>query len=192
MFRGVVENAPHRRVRAPHHPFHAVSRTDKMALVDAFLTARADEDVLVIIGHPDDFMRNDLSDGQNQIVFAGPDEIGQLRRPGKIHRAAGHLLHEISRHFADGGDARAPVMHPEQALRHTGEHLGNLRRGHGRMRAQRGQNVGQTLSVVIVNEFRHRSRMRMEPGEIGGNDEHPLARAEVVEGARQPLAQVVQ
>ena len=88
MFGGVIEDAPHRRVRAPHHPFHAVGRADEMAFVDAFLAARADEDVLVVIGHADDFVRNDLADGQNQIVFAGPDEVGQLRRPRKIHRAA--------------------------------------------------------------------------------------------------------
>src|ERR1035438_3595843 len=192
MFGSVVENAPHRRVRASHHPFHAVGGADEMAFVDAFLAAGAHEDVLVVIGHTDDFVWDDLADGQDQIVFAGPDKIGQLRRPGKIHRAAGHLLHEFARHFADGGDARAPVMPPEQALRHAGEHLRDLRRRHGRMRAQRRQNVRQMFSIIIVNKFGQHPRVGMKAGEIRGNDEHPLARAKVVEGMRQSFSQVVQ
>ena len=163
-----------------------------MAFVDALLAARADENIFVVIGHPDDFMRNDLADGQNQIVFAGPDEVGQLRRPRIIHGTLRHLLNKLTRHFADGGDARAPVVDAEKAFRHTGEHLADLRRSHRRVRAKRGQNVRQTRSVVIVNELRQRSRVRMEAGEIRRNDQHPLARAEAVQGLKQTLAQVVQ
>ena len=99
-----------------------------MAFVDAFLAAGADEDVLVVIGHPDDFVRDDLADGQNQIVFAGPNQVGQLRRPGKIHRALGGLFDKFARHFADGGDAGAPVVDAEKGFRHTAEHLADLRR----------------------------------------------------------------
>ena len=124
-----------------------------MALVDAFRAARADEDVFVVTGHADHFMRNNLADGQNQIMLARPDETGQLRLPGEIHRTPGRLPHELRRHFADGDDARTPVVHPEQRWRHAGIHFGNLPRRHRRVRAQRGQHVRQTRPVIIVDEL---------------------------------------
>jgi len=103
----------------------------------------ADEKVFVVTGHPDDLVRNDLADGQNQIVFAGSDELASCAGHAKSAAPARHLPHKIRRHIADGGDARAPVVDAEQFRRHAGKHFGDLGRRHRRMRAQRGQNVCQ-------------------------------------------------
>ena len=60
MLRSVVEHPPDRRIGAAHHPFHAVDGAEIVALVDPFDAAGTDEDVLVVVGHTDDFVWDDL------------------------------------------------------------------------------------------------------------------------------------
>ena len=128
---------------------------------------------------------------KNQIVFAGPDQVGQLRRPREVNRAFGDLTHEFGRHFADGGDAGAPVMHPEQAGRHAGEHLGDLRRSHGRVRSERRQHVHQPVAKIIVNQPRENPGLGMKPGKIRRDHQHPAARPQPVHGLGDTYAQVL-
>ena len=71
-------------------------------------------------------MRHDLADGEDEVVSAGGEEVGDLGGPRKIGGAFGDLLDERRRDGADGGDAGAPVVHAEEALRHAGVHLVDL------------------------------------------------------------------
>ena len=194
VFGGVIQDAADRRVRPAHHAFHAIGRADVMALVDAFHAAGAYKDVLVVVGHADDFMRHHLADGENEVVPAGGNEIRHLRRPGKLDGTTGNFAHKRGRHFADRGDASAPVMNAEQTLGHTGEHFRNLRTGHRRVRAQRGQDIHQLLAIKLVREGGEFPGMRMKAGEVRGHHEHAMARAEPFERFKQagPQSRVVQ
>ena len=57
-----VENAAERGVGFAHHTLHAISGADEVGFVDAFLTAGADKEILVSVGHPDHFVGHDLAD----------------------------------------------------------------------------------------------------------------------------------
>ena len=70
MIGGVVEHVAHGIVGAAHDALHAVDGAQIVAAVDAFAAAGADENVLVVVGHADDFMRHDLADGENEIEAA--------------------------------------------------------------------------------------------------------------------------
>ena len=62
MVLGVVQDLAERRVAAAHHPLHAVDGADEVALVDPLRAAGADEQVLVVVGHADHFVRHDLAE----------------------------------------------------------------------------------------------------------------------------------
>ena len=162
-----------------------------MAPVDAGRASSAHEDVLVVVRHADDLVRHHLPDGQDEIVLPGPDQIGQLHGPRKIHRAFGNLPDKLPRHLADGRDAGAPVVHPEQLRRDAGKHFRNLVRGHRGMRAERGQHVGQARAKVVVRQPGQAAGLRVEAGEVRGNHQHAPARAEASERLVEAGAQVV-
>ena len=67
---GVVEDAADGRLGAAHHALHAVDGAEEVGAVDADGAAGADEDVLVAVGHADDLVRNDLADGEDEVVAA--------------------------------------------------------------------------------------------------------------------------
>jgi len=84
------------------------------------------------------------------IVFAGPDEIGQLRRPRESARAARRCRHNPPAPSPDGGDARAPVVRANSRCG-TPRTFRQSARRHRRMRTQRGQNVRQPVRKFMVN-----------------------------------------
>ena len=63
----VVQDLAHRIAGASHDALHAVDRAEIVAAVDALASAGSDQDVLVVVGHADHFMRHDLSDGEHEI-----------------------------------------------------------------------------------------------------------------------------
>ena len=58
------------------------------------------------------------------------------------------------------------------------------------MSAERGQNIGELVTVEIVNEFCEPARLRMEPGKIRRHGEHVLARAELFQRDKKTGAQI--
>src|SRR5690242_1889494 len=54
--RGIVQDAPDWIIRASHDPLHAVNSAQKMAPIDAVLSSGSDQNVLVVVRHPDHFM----------------------------------------------------------------------------------------------------------------------------------------
>ena len=86
--------------------------------------AGADEDVLVVVGHTDDFVRDDLADGENQVVAAIAQQLVDLRGPGVIELAFADFVDEAAGNFAQGDDVVAPVVDAEQIARSGAEHGG--------------------------------------------------------------------
>ena len=146
---GVVEHVAHGIVGAAHDALHAVDRAQIVAAIDALAAARADQNVLVVVGHADHFMGHDLADGKNQIEAALRDQPVDLRRPGIIQLAFRLLANELGGNLAQGLDVGAPVMNAEEILRHIAEHVRDLVRAHGGVRAQRGQNGLEPVAVVL-------------------------------------------
>ena len=70
MVRGITQHVAHGIRGAAHDPLHPVDRAQVVAAVDALSASRADQDVLVVVGHADDFMGNDLADGEDQVEAA--------------------------------------------------------------------------------------------------------------------------
>ena len=70
MIGGVVEHGADGIFGAAHDALHAVDGAEIVAAVDALAAAGADQDVLVVVGHADHFMRHDLADGENEIEAA--------------------------------------------------------------------------------------------------------------------------
>jgi len=65
-----------------------------VAVADHAEAAAADKDVLVEIGHADDFMRYDLADRQDQIVGLVEDPAVDFDRYVIVDTAFGDLFHE--------------------------------------------------------------------------------------------------
>ena len=57
-------------IGAAHDALHAVDGAQVVAAVDAFAAAGADQNVLGVVGHADDFVGHDLADGENEIESA--------------------------------------------------------------------------------------------------------------------------
>ena len=67
-----------------------------MAIIDTSAATRSDEDVLRVVGHADDFMRNHLTNRKNQIVVPLRDQLIDLSWPGTIVKAFGDIVYKIS------------------------------------------------------------------------------------------------
>ena len=163
---GVVEHLADRRIGPAHDALHAVAGAEEVALVDAFRAAGADEDVLIVVGHADDFVRHDLPERQDQIVPALGDQPADLRGPGPVEPALADLADEGGRHLAQRGEAVSPVVHAEEAGRDVAEHLLDLRLGHREVRAQGRQDVGQRLAVVLPGVTGQLPRSRVESRDV--------------------------
>ena len=48
-----------------HHAFHTVCCTYEMTFVDTFYSTGSNKNIFVVIGHSNNFVRNNLTDGQN-------------------------------------------------------------------------------------------------------------------------------
>ena len=178
---GVVQNAAHRVVGAAHDALHTVHRAEIVAAIDAFPAARSHQNVFVVIRHADDFMRHDLADGENQIEAALKDQPVDLCRPGKMQLPFRLLFNKSRGHFADGLNVRPPVVNMEQRLWHIAKHAIELRGRHSRVRAESGQNRRQPIAVVFPRVASQLAGARMEPRDVGWDDQHTAPFAQLVE-----------
>jgi hypothetical protein len=93
------------------------------------LAAGADEDVLVVVGHADDFVRHHLADGENgHGKSTAPSETSFTNSAGTVPT----VVMPVRQLWTRKSDSGTP---------------GNISwicsTGHRRMRAERGQNIGQ-------------------------------------------------
>ena len=187
---GAVEHVAHRIHGAAHNPLHAVHRAQVVAAIDALAPARADEDVLRVVGHADHFVRHHLADRQNQIEAAPRDELVHLRRPGVVQLALGLLLNERGRQLAQCLDFGAPVVCAEQIPRHVAEHMRNLVGPHGRMRAKGRQDRLQLVSIVLPRESRQVTGARVLAALVGRYSQHVAARTQLGQALHQQLIEL--
>jgi hypothetical protein len=120
-----------------HRLLHAADSAHEMCFVDRVRPAAADEDVLAVARDPGHFVRHDLAQRDNAIPMATDDApvYGTTNRISEA--AAGDLMDELGRHFAQGRQFAAPIVYAERIQRHAGEHGRQLDGRHGRVRAER-------------------------------------------------------
>ena len=111
---GVIQNLAQRRVRATECLFDAVDGTQVVAFVDAFGAAGSHEYVFVVIRHPDDFMRNDLADGKDQIVAAIAQHLVHLCLPWSIVQPTGDFFDERRRYRTECDHVVPPSVWTKQ------------------------------------------------------------------------------
>ena len=106
----VIEHVAHRIFRAAHDSFHSVNRAQIVASIDPFAASRAHQNILVVIRHPDHFMRHHLPDRENQIEPALQQKPVHLRRPRIVQLAFRLRMNKLRRNLANRLDIRSPVM----------------------------------------------------------------------------------
>ena len=122
-----------------------------MALVDAFTPPYTDEEVLVVVRHPDHFVRHHLPDGKDQVVPAFEEHAVHLHGHGIVGYAARYLADVVGRHGTDMHDTVAPVMHAKERPGDAGEHFFDLPVRHWKMRPDGGKNIRQVFAVILVD-----------------------------------------
>src|SRR5216684_6913046 len=190
LLRSIIQDSPDGIVRPSHNPFHSVYRPEEMAPVDAVRSAGAYKNILVVIRHPDHFMRNNLSDGEDQIESAFNQHPVDLHRPGVVQLAFRLLAHILGGHFSQRDDILSPVVRVEQIERYAAEHFGDLAPRHGSMRAERRQYRSEPLSVKFIGASGQVAGPRVQPAHVGRDRQDTIAPAERSQSLKQAFLQV--
>src|SRR5438128_6080410 len=119
---GVIQHASNGSIRASHNALHAVNRAQIVAAVDAVGAAGSDQNILVVIGHADHFMWDDLANRENEIELSASDEPVYLGRPVIIEAPFRLFADEIAGNNSDGFHILAPLMNMEEGAGHIAEH----------------------------------------------------------------------
>ena len=141
MVERVVKEAPDGGVVAPHRLLHAADRADHVRLVDHVRAAASHEEVLGVVGHADDLVRNHLSGRDDEVVLLVHDPLVDFHRDGIRPESLGNLLHGLGGHLAELHHVRAPAVHDHPLVGDVAEHRLPLRLGDGHVRAERGHDV---------------------------------------------------
>ena len=161
-----------------------------MALVYRFRSTRADENVLGVVGHSNNFVRHDLADGKNKVMVSAGDEFVDLCGPVVIDGAFRDLLQKLGGHPAQGGHVVAPVMLYKKPLRDIAEHLGDLFGGHRIVSPEGGQDGLDLVPVVFPGVSREFPCAGMKTSEVGRHNYDALARTQGVQRGAEGLLQV--
>ena len=188
---GVVENAAHGRVGAAHHALHAVDGAEEVRAMNSDGATGADEDVLVVVGHADDLVGNDLADGEDEVVAAVAEELVDLCGPGVVDLSFGDLVEEGARNLAQGDDIVAPVVDAEEISRRLAVHGRDLGIGHALVGSERRKDVGQAVAVVLPGELGENAGLRVKASEIRGNGEDSLSAADGIQCGEESSAKIV-
>ncbi len=188
---GPVEDPADRRVDLAQSSFDSAGGTDKVGGVDPQWAARADEEVLVVVGHADHLVGHHLAQREDQVVATLADEPVHLGRPGLVEAAAGGLGDKGGGHFAQRDHIVAPVVLPDQRERQPGEHPIELPRLHRKVGAQGGQHVDQAVAVVMVSQAGQPAGLAGGPRKVGRHGQHALPWAQLVETMGQPRLQIL-
>src|ERR1035437_7497418 len=172
----IIENLAHGILGAAHDALHPINRAQVMAAVYALSASRAHQNILVVIGHANNFMRHNLPDGKNKIEAAMRNQPVHLRRPRIVQLAFRLLVDEVRRNLAEGLDIGSPVVDVKEFLRHGPEHSLNLLGLHGGVCAKRRQNRLHPITVVFPRIARQFAGARMRAALVGRHGEHAVDR----------------
>ena len=159
-----------------------------MAAVDAHGPGGADQDVLVVVGQPDDFVGHHLADGEHQVEASFDDEAVYLGGPGVAQQTAGLLLYKGGRQLSQGDHVGAPVMDGEERVRDFSEHAGEDRRTHGAVGSQRGKDAAKVVAVVVVGVPGERAGLGVETGGVRRNGQDFVPGAYLIQRAVKSAA----
>src|SRR5580704_546095 len=145
-----------------------------MAAVDALSASRAHKNVLVVIGHANNFVGHDLADRENEIETAMRNQSVHLCRPRIVELAFRLLVDEFGWNLAEGRDVGAPVMHPEKLYRHGAKHPRDLLGLHGSVCAESRQNRLEPVAEILPGVAREVASAGMHAALIRWHDENPV------------------
>ena len=180
-----------------HDRLHVADRAEKVAAVDREPAAEADDEVLREVRHPDHLMGHDLADRHDEIPAVEQQLVhldrNRLRHPAR--REGGDLL---ATDLTDPHQPFPPAMLEdpvegnavsEEQLRFAWRHRG--------VRAERGQhgNLATGGGQPFEQQARDLSGARVQPREVGRNEQHPprtrgeyLGRRELLDDPSQLVA----
>src|SRR5690554_778044 len=98
-------------------PFHSISSTKEMGLIDHVRTTAAHKHILTVIGHSHHFMGKDLTNGDDQVIFPTYDAFINHHINGKIYDPFRNLGHILSRYSSKFNAITAPVVNKETVSR---------------------------------------------------------------------------
>ncbi len=136
-------------------------------------------------------MGHDLADGKDQIEAALGEQPVDLRGPGIVQLALELLVNELRRNLADRFHIGSPVVNAEEILRHIAEHMGDLVRPHGSVRAQGGKNRLEPVAIILPGVAGQRTGAGMLAALIGGYGQHVVAHAEFGQALCKQLFQLL-
>ena len=145
-----------------------------MAAVYALAASSTHKNILVVIGHPNNFVRDDLPDRENEIEAAMSNKSVHLRRPRIVQLAFRLFMDEFRRNLAEELDIRAPVVDAEKFLRHRSEHSRDWFRLHSSMRTQSRQNRLKAVAKIFPRVARQIARAGMHAALVGRHNQHAL------------------
>ena len=112
-----------------------------MGFINHLNTTRTDEDILKSVGDPDDFMRNHLSDRDDEFVVSLYEMTIHGDRNTIVELPARNLLDKLGWHFTEVVESGPPVMDMVGRFGQIAIHLGNLGFGHWCVRTDSGQDI---------------------------------------------------
>src|SRR5579864_4302302 len=84
VIRSVVEDEAHGVFCTAHDALHTINRSEIVTTVDAVTSASADQNVFVVVRHPDHFVWHHLPQREHKIEAAVCNQTIHLRRPWVI------------------------------------------------------------------------------------------------------------
>src|ERR1017187_9856335 len=191
MIECVIENISDRIYGAAHDPLRSVNSAKVVAAVDSLASSRADQDVLAVIRHADDFMRHYLADREDKVEASSGDETVNLRRPGKVQLALRLLANVGHRDLADCLDIGSPVVNAEKVLRDFTKHMLDLVRLHGGMRADGGKHRLEAVAVVLPDVTGEFTGAGLSTAHIGRNSNHAVSSPEFCQAFGKQVFQLL-
>src|SRR6202140_1767967 len=123
---GVIQHTADWIVRAPHDALHTVHGAKIVAAVDAVGSARSDQNVFVVVRHADNFVRDDLAEGKNEIELATGNQPIYLRRPVVVQSPFRLFTDEIPGNDPDRFHILSPLVGVKEGARNLAKHRQKL------------------------------------------------------------------
>jgi hypothetical protein len=167
--------------RASHDSFHAIDSAQVVAAIDAVGSARAHENIFVVVGHADHFVRHHLANGENQVELTARDEAVHLSGPVVVQFSFRLLADKLAGDDANRFDVFAPLVRVKQYLRNVAKHGGDLLCRHCVVRAHRRKHCAQVFAEIVPGIAGQFTGAGRHAGVVRGNRQNLCARAKSFE-----------